>query len=202
MKTKALAVGLVGLVLTAACAPGEVDDSALDHYLCSREAVGDNYQELARGDFTPRDLAALSDSSGEREDELRDAGFERGKFVYYKSVLERPPFEPPFEVACQAMQFEGPEAAAAWVSALDGESAADALIIGRLPDGERRAGDAQVPEADARSFWVTAGGDDSRTTVTILVAAEGSYVRSLAFGTQAVLIDPPYEALAAMWNQR
>ncbi len=205
MTIRKLLIPLLGLcALFAACAPGAVSETELDEHLCSPEALGDDYQELVRGDFTPRDLAELADPHEGRERELRDAGLERGKFVYYKSVLEKPPFEPPLEVVCQAMEFESEEQAAAWIAGLTEEAAAEALLLGRFRG-----------DATARDSGPLNGSPDSPRTFTIVdqsvepplvmfsaLGANGRFVRVIASGGQRQFIDTKPDVLASLWEAR
>lgn len=209
MATKAsLLLSLVGATAAlAACAPGEVHDSELDNHLCSSETLGEgDYQELVRGNFTPRDLADLSDDASAREVAYRDAGMERGKFVYYKSVLPRPPFDPPLNIVCQAIEFETEEGARMWVEGLTADEALESLTLSSIAGADQRAHEETplLPQREPPLRYFTASGvsDDSETRVSYLVGAEGRFVRVVGVGTKARLTHGPSELLVQLWLNR
>lgn len=197
------------VALASACSPGEVSQSELDEHLCSHETVGDDFQELIRGNFTPRDLAGLAENSGEREDAYREAGMERGKFVYFKQTLPKPPFDPPINVVCQVIEFETNEDAKAWVDRLTADDALQAVSFGALPDDHRSAHSEDSARIDStfpplRYFVASGGSGEWRTTARYLIGAEGRFARLVSFGSRGTFVDDdvPIAFLRTLWLNR
>ena len=130
-RTLRLALAAVPLLLTAACSNQPAANSEIDDLLCTQEDLGPDYIELSRGEFTTADIAALA--PGANEHAYRDAGMQRGHFIFWKQVLSNPPFDPPMNVLCQAIEFETPDRAAAFASGLD-DSAPPWAGIAWLPE--------------------------------------------------------------------
>lgn len=173
------------LVALPACAPGEPSDSELDPYLCTQEDLGDEYQELTRGEFTPRDLANLADDADSRERDFRTAGMKGGQFVFFKQSLEKPPFEPPINVVCQVTEFESEEAAQKWVAALERESSIDTIAIAWIPEQRHRIRENDSLSGPARLFEVSAGTDAERLAAGIYSINLGHLVSTVAVGLTA-----------------
>lgn len=186
---------LPGLAWIAACAPGEVGTSELDQHLCAHETLGDEFQELVRGNFTPKDLADLSDDADRREGEYRQAGMKRGKFVYFKEVLPRPPFEPPITVVCQVIEFDTDDAAGQWLRGLDATDALESLAFGRVPREDIHEEETPPPtgfgtdSGQVRQFEAAGGAGDERTLAYYLVGSEGRFVRAVSVGRRGGFFD-------------
>lgn len=149
------AVIAAALLLGACSDASEEGDTSLDKYLCSSDDLTWEFQQQTSGSFSANDLGSLGDDTDERKAAYREAGLERGRFVFWKESLPRPPFDPPFNVVCQVLVFESDAQARAWVSGL----VADAAEIGAtgivwLPDGERTA--EEVDDSNGRTFRVVA----------------------------------------------
>ncbi len=174
--------------LIAACSSGHTKGAALDPFLCTQEDLGDGYQLLTDGSFSPGDLADLGPGPRDREREFREAGMLRGKFVLFNQVLPRPPFDPPVNVVCQVLEFVDGDEAQAFVTALKPDGTLTRSLIGSLP-GERlvvREG-AEETEGDPRKprefTLVASDGDHSQVTFVVLRSgATGRYVRTVAAG--------------------
>lgn len=147
---------LAGTLLLGACSDAsEEGDTSLDTYLCSLEDLGGDYQEQVSGSFSSTDLGGLEDGTEERKQAYRDAGLQRGRFIFWKEVLPKPPFDPPHNVVCQVLVFETNTEAQAWVADLEADSseiAASGIVW--LPDGERDA--EEVAANEGRAFHVIA----------------------------------------------
>jgi len=192
-------------VAASACAPGLQPSVELDGHLCAPETLGEDYQELIRGVFSPRDLADLSEDADARESEYRAAGMESGKFVYFKSVLPKPPFEPPVNVVCQAIEFEDATGAERYLASLDAADAHNALAFGAVPGEDVVTESRPSPLAgppDLRYFAAAGGTGEQRTTVSFLVGAEGRFVRLVAVGSRARLTEQPDDLLVSLWLNR
>lgn len=188
IRAAAAAVITAVTVLSAACT-GEPGESTLDRYLCNADDLGDGYQQLIAGDFSPRDLADLGPAADAHERDLVRAGMERGRFAFWKETLPRPPFEPPLNVLCQVLAFEDADAAAGWVAALEPDPSVIATsAIAWLPEDARGARELARPGggrgSPPRAFEVTAGSGDATTRVYFEFRAFGPYVVLVAAGKQ------------------
>ena len=171
-------------VALSACSTGEPEDDPIDRRLCTAEEVGIDFIELARGEFTPRDLADLSDDGDGRERVYEAAGMERGRFVYYKQALPRPPFEPPVDIVCQVIEFESPDQAADYADGLDSVyPAVQVAGIAWLPEDRHTVEDV---EPGIRRITI----DGVGRTVSVLVgfAAHDRYFTSVYVGSEG---EPP-----------
>jgi len=184
--------------LVAGCT-GEPGASELDQYLCPPEGAGAGYRELTRGDFTPADLAGLSADAEARERDYRAAGMENGKFVFYKQSLSKPPFNPPWTVVCQVIEFETATQAEAWVSTIDPAGAHSELAFGRLPD-ERLISSETPSFAGTRRFLASGGPESAPTSVTIVAGADHRFVRIVAVGVGSAVFGPVDGWLTALWD--
>lgn len=140
------------------------------------------------GEFTLRDLADRHPEPRRREADLRAAGALDGHLSYWAEVVERPPFDPPTEILCQAVRFESAAQATAFVAALGpGEVAATAMAW--LPGDDRTVEELSLDGADlwpgARAFRVVASDDAARVTLYAVVAANGRYVHTVMMGGRA-----------------
>ena len=176
------------------------DLASLDSYLCSRSALGGDFKELTRGNFTPRDLSGLRRAHGPATTTVGDTGFVRGAFVYYKSVLPKPPFDPPANVVCAVMEFQSTEDADAWVGALSPRTAASSIVLGMLPGEGFEAHAETVPNGvEASAFRVTSDGPAGRTNVLLVVGARERYVTSVAWGGEDAAV-VPLAAPLSLWQ--
>ena len=120
-KLPALLLTAAMLLAGTACSDDSASSAsakALDHQLCTSSDVGPDFREEAAGSFTPGNLADLASNSSARRDQLDAAGLKDGRFAYWKHLVADPPFPPPLEIVCQAMEFGSSEQAAAYVSGL------------------------------------------------------------------------------------
>ena len=183
MKTRlALAAGVLSVALAGCSDASESGDAALDRYLCEQSDLDGRFLQLVSGAFSRDDLGGLGLDPAARKREYRAAGMERGRFVFWKESLPRPPFDPPMNVVCQVLVFESPGQAADWVASLDAD-VADLAASGILwlPGGERVV-EELAPIAGARAFQVTAEEGPARVTLIATYAAEGNIVRSVFAG--------------------
>ena len=140
---------------------------------------------------------------------LIDAGMERGKFVYYKQALPKPPFDPPLNVVCQVIEFETEEGARAWVDGLTAEDALESIAFGALPVEERSAHSEEISRVDSsfsgvRYFVASGGSGEWRTTARYLVGAESRFARVVSFGSRGTFFDDdaPNSLLRQLWLNR
>ena len=176
------AVATAAIALTGCSDASESGDAALDRFLCEESDLGGAFLGLASGSFSQTDLGGLGRDPEARKLEYREAGMQRGRFIFWKERLPRPPFDPPVNVVCQVLVFETDAQAAAWVAGLDADSAdlaASGIIW--LPDGERLTEEA-APIAGTRSFRIAAQEGPARATLFATYVAEGSVVWSVFAG--------------------
>ncbi len=76
--TFALACSTILMVALTACSGGTTGDDEINQFLCTQNDVGPDYIELARGEFTPRDLADLTTDAGEGKERVRIERIESG----------------------------------------------------------------------------------------------------------------------------
>ena len=168
----------------SACAAGNTYGD-LKPQLCNQEDVGPDYRQLTDGDFSVRDLADLGPDADTREGELRQAGARHGRFVLFKQSLPKPPFEPPVNVVCQALQFDSTASAEAFVSNLrpDDSLATTAMIW--IPRGDRAfAAESASGDDSARSasFTIRAGSGEERMNAVYQAVAHGDVVLTIVVG--------------------
>lgn len=201
MKTRlALAAGVLSVALAGCSDASESGDAALDRYLCEQSDLDGRFLQLVSGAFSRDDLGGLGLDPAARKREYRAAGMERGRFVFWKESLPRPPFDPPMNVVCQVLVFESPEQAADWVASLDADAedlAASGILW--LPGG-RRLTEEIAPIADARAFWVTAEEGPARVTLIATYAAEGNIVRSVFAGDRDGRVTSDY--VRSIWDSQ
>jgi len=181
--TSAIAFALGLSVALASCSDAsEEGDTTLDRYLCTSEDLVTEFNQQVAGSFSATDLGSLGDGTEERKQAYREAGLERGRFVFWKELLPRPPFDPPVNVVCQVLVFGTPQQAMAWVANLE----ADADEIGAsgivwLPDGERSVEDLGSDET-GRTFRVVAEEGDARVSLWATYSVRGNLVLSVFAG--------------------
>ena len=152
------------LVFSACSDASEEGDTSLDKYLCARDDLTWEFQQQIAGSFSANDLGSLGDGTDERKRAYREAGLERGRFVFWKESLPKPPFDPPFNVVCQVLVFETAPQATAWVEGLLADSAEIAATgIVWLPDGERGATEIDDPNLVIGQLAEVAGRDARRS---------------------------------------
>jgi hypothetical protein len=183
VKTRlAFAAGVLSVAIAGCSDASESGDAALDRYLCEQSDLDGRFLQLVSGAFSRDDLGGLGLDPAARKREYRAAGMQRGRFVFWKESLPRPPFDPPMNVVCQVLVFESPEQAADWVASLDAD-AADLAASGILwlPGGERVT-EELAPIAGARAFSVAAEEGAARVMLIATYAADGAVVRSVFAG--------------------
>ena len=185
------------IAVAAGCATsGGGDTAQLKEQLCTEADLGGGYIEKTTGAITVQNLADLSDNTSARKKQLDDAGVEGGRFAYWEHTVPNPPFNPPMEVICQALQFHSADEAAAFVRNLkptDDDLASTAMTW--LPDGHRSVEElflsqagvfpgTQVPP-ERRAFKITASGDSLDFTIYATVEQDGAFVRTIYAGKNA-----------------
>ena len=198
-----LALALLMGVALGACTDAGGDD--LDEYLCQQADVGDDFQELTRGNFSPRDLADLGPDADARERGFQEAGMERGRFVFYKQSLPKPPFEPPVNVVCQVLEFSDPLAASQWVLDLSEDDIREGILVAWLP-GElsTAASDLTAPDSQAessRAYRVQGQSTAGTTHADVLIRARGNVVSLVAAGRTAEGLPEPESTEGAAIQQ-
>lgn len=199
MKTRlALAAGVLSVALAGCSDASESGDADLDRYLCEQSDLDGRFLQLVSGSFSRDDLGGLGLDPAARKREYRAAGMERGRFVFWKESLPKPPFDPPMNVVCQVLVFGSPQQAADWVASLDAD-AADLAASGILwlPSGERVTEEI-APIAGARAFKVTAEEGPARVTLVATYAAEGNIVRSVFAGDRDGRVTSDY--VRSIWE--
>jgi len=199
-------VALLGALLTA-CSSGVGNDDSVDTQLCTLEDLGGGYLEQARGDFDRDDLAGIAGAGKDgRVEVFGEAGLVKGRFVFWKQTLPKPPFEMPMNVLCQALVFESDEAAAEWVSGLTAD--ADLLaagLIGWLPEDSRGADERTFDATDlapgTRVFRLDAGSGDQRAMVLAMFEPVGELVRITATGGPGQAEDRALAVLDGVWTE-
>ena len=154
---------------------------------CSQSDAGESFLLQATGNYSARDLAAASERETERS--LREAGMLGGRFSYWRETVQRPPFEPPIELLCEALEFGSPEQAATFVrSRAEGPNPVpsinwprDRLSAGK---GEVRFAETTMPEgvAIAKRFAGTFEDGSARGKVEMLWLPLGRFVLVVSAG--------------------
>jgi hypothetical protein len=196
MKATSVASAFVALavVLTSAgCATESKADGALGRQVCIESDLGGSYIEKTSGDVSVDNLAALSDNPSAMRDRLTRAGLRGGRFAYWVHTVPKPPFDPPLEVVCQALEFRSDEQAAAFVHDL--QPTPDDLAstaIAWLAEGDRHVEEFVLSRAGAqpgtpvatgpRAFKITARGNDVDFTIYASVESDGRFVRTVYVG--------------------
>jgi hypothetical protein len=193
---------LIGAAVLVSSCGGDSKGEDLEPYLCTREDVGDEYQELARGNFSPRDLADLGPDPASRVREFEDAGMKRGRFAFFKQSLPRPPFEPPIDLLCQVIEFESEAAALAFVEEIEPEDSLATTAMAWIPGNEREFEEAGRPDSTPglRMFSIVAGSNETKIYAGMIVGAESNIIRTVAVGSNSA--DPDlYTVLQATWAE-
>jgi hypothetical protein len=188
-KLPALLIAAALLLTVAACGDDSASSTsaqALDRQLCMASDVGPDFREEAAGSFTPGNLADLASNSSARRKELEAAGLKDGRFAYWKHFVGDPPFPPPLEIVCQAMEFGSSEQAAAYVSGLHATPEDLATTaISWIPDENRTVNQVSLPpRSSGRGFQISAGGNSDHVDLFAVIVASGVYVRTVYAGKQ------------------
>lgn len=175
------------LPLASACSNGDAY-AELKPLLCTQDDVGPGYQQLTDGDLSVRDLADLGPDATARVRELQDAGAQHGRFILFKEALPRPPFEPPVNVVCQALQFESAEAAQAFVRGLRPDDSLSTTVMAWLPRSNRHfvampleAATPATGEVSAR-FAISGGSGEETMNAVYVASSEGAVVFTIVVG--------------------
>lgn len=187
-----LLLGVLAAFAVAAGCASEVggDTAALKQQLCTEADLGGGYIDKTSGDISVQNLADLASDSSARSKQLKSAGMVGGRFAYWVHTVPDPPFIPPLEVVCQALQFHSPTEAAAYVRNIKptpDDLASSGLTW--LADSHRKVeelffsqqGDGPV----RRTFKLTASGNDVDFTIYAEVMADGEFVRTVYVGQNA-----------------
>lgn len=194
MRLTKLSLAFAALALSAsaaACASDASGDSVLNHQVCTEADLGGSYIEKTVGDVSIGNLADLSSDSSARSRELTQAGMVEGRFAYWVHTVPNPPFDPPLEVVCQAIEFHSAQEATAFVH--DIKPTPDDLAsnaIAWLADDHRSVEELQRSGASTagpvrREFKVTATGNSLHVTIYATIEADGRFVRTIYVGKNA-----------------
>lgn len=173
--------------LLSACSNGDAY-AELKPLLCAQEDVGPDYQQLTDGDFSVKDLADLGPDASRRERELRDAGARHGRFVLFKQSLPKPPFHPPVNVVCQALQFGSPDEAQAFVRGLRADDSLGTTAMTWIPMDDRdfvvvNAAESPAPRGEAWArFVIRAGAGEEKMNAIYDATSSGSTVFTIVVG--------------------
>lgn len=191
MTTRALAAIVVAAAsfLSAACSNSGDTHSQLDPYLCTQTDLGETYQQLTDGSFSPGDLADLGPNARQREPQFHDAGMQRGKFVLFKEVLPKPPFDPQVNVVCQVLEFRTAASATEWLLALRADETIATSLVAWLPREtllvhESVHESTPLGSQTRREFTIIGSpGDHALATFVLLqTGANGRFVQTIAVG--------------------
>jgi hypothetical protein len=173
-------------LFASACASA-ASHADLDSSLCTSEDLGGGYQELTTGDFTPHDFAEFGSGDGPAV-----AGLQGGRFVVFKQVLPRPPFNPQINVVCGALEFSDESRAISYFHELKPETASiGPLLVGKISNIEgvdetalQDAHDPPLPEESVgRMFRLDLGADG---TTVVRVGVRGSVMWAVGAGGPGV----------------
>lgn len=188
---KAGLLAAAGLALMAACGSGGPAAVRIPpEFVCANSDLAGDYLLQTDGEVSARNLADLSSDAPRREAALKAAGLRGGRFTYWKQAVGRPPFDPPGEIVCQALEFATGEDAAGFVRDLQAnpEELATTAITW-LPAGGRVAEEVAVPAvpglpAAARAFRVAGTSAQASVEYYAVVAANGRLVQSAYVGAR------------------
>jgi hypothetical protein len=183
------------LLSAAACSADAGGSSGLKQQICTESDLGGSYIEKTSGGITIQNLADLSSDTSARAKQLKAAGMHDGRFAYWVHTVPKPPFDPPLEVVCQALEFGSPAQAQAFVRGLKptpDDLASTGMVW--LAKGHRTVEEIQLSRAGTqpgtpsaagpRAFKITASGDEVQFTIFASVVADGRYVRTVYVGKE------------------
>ena len=184
-----LGVGGAALLLTACSgspSAANASETALRSHVCTQADVGPDFRQENAGDFSPSNLAGLASDPAQRKRELESAGLTGGYFAYWKHNVSDPPFEPPLEIVCQALEFSNPEQAAAFVANL--RPTPEALVstaLAWIPESNRSVTEQPLDNAagtHARAFRLTASDTEQSVALEVVFQPSGRFVQSVYAG--------------------
>lgn len=183
---RAACAALAATLIATACAGGSADAPG-EALVCDASDVPATFVRQSGGEFTARDLADRHPDPPQREDDLRDAGLTGGYFSYWVERVDRPPFDPPAEILCQALIFADSIGARAFVDGIaPAPEAFAATIMGLLPGETRTIQELPLAEPglppSSRAFRVIAADDLVDVTLYALISSNGRYVQSVVMG--------------------
>ena len=158
--------------------------TGLESQVCLQQDVPADFHRQTSGDFTAQNLADLGPGPEQRLRQLAAAGVRGGHFAYWKQTVGSPPFDPPLDIICQALEFDSDAHATAFVRAIRPDPADLATTaLTWLPDGARTVFEEPATfSSAARAFAIRA--EDSQTSVDInaVVLPDGRFVRTVYLG--------------------
>lgn len=176
----------LALALVAACGSGEGASAGLGADItCTPEDLGAEYHLLTEGEVSVQNLAGLSDDARARQQQLQEAGLRGGRFSYWEEQVGRPPFAPPMQVLCQALEFESAEAAGRFLRELTDDPDELATTAMKWLPRERRAAEEITADAGkslpagARSFRITASGAGVDVEIYAVITPNGAYTQGV-----------------------
>jgi hypothetical protein len=191
----ALPLAALAIVLSgAACSADAGGSGALKEQICTESDLGGSYIEKTSGGITIQNLANLSSDAAARSKQLKAAGMHDGRFAYWIHTVPKPPFDPPLEVVCQALEFRSPAEAQAFVRGLQptpDDLASTGMVW--LAKGHRTVTTVEhmeqgvqpgTPLPAQQTFKITARGDQVDFTIYAVVEADGRYVRTVYVGKE------------------
>lgn len=187
-RSSLLAAAAFALCAASCDSPVEISSfqPPIDEVACQQEDVPPDFDWQTAGTFTRDDLAGVADDPDGRREELREAGVIAGYFSNWRQRINRPPFESPVDLTCQAIAFETADEAAAFVANLRPEpGGVVAAAVTWLPDGEQGAEELDAPAgapAGSRHFRVDARDGDVSVTVHAILQPNGPFVQAVFAG--------------------
>ena len=153
----------------------------LDRQVCTGEDVGPGFNHQTSGDFSLTNLAGMTlGHESERLAAFKKAGVVGGHFAFWKQVAGHPPFDPPFDVVCQVLEFDSDASAEGFVAG-DAGTLVSAMVA-MLPESYTTTEAAAAQPAGARAFSLVGESDTGRLSVGASALASGRYVRSVYVG--------------------
>lgn len=186
MNPRPTRLGLCALALTllaSGCLTGS-SDAPGEGLVCTAADVPPPFSRQSAGDFTPRDLADRHPDPPKRAASLRNAGMVAGYFSYWAERVDRPPFDPPAEILCQAIEFSDAASARAFVDAIVPTRAGlAATLMALLPEDVADVAEVAAPEdglpPGTRAFQLFASASTDDLALHVLVSPTGRYVHLL-----------------------
>lgn len=186
MSRRLLLLAAVTAAATVACVGGsDTRHDATRELICQTGDVPTDYLLQISGDFTSSEFADLAHFTEGDQATLREAGFVGGRFSYWKQLVSKPPFDPPVNILCEALEFSSEEGAARYVSALDPATYGEVPGLTWLPEGDREF--TAVPPTggvlSTRAFLVRATGSPTDVYMAWLVTPRGRFVLATFLGS-------------------
>jgi len=179
--SKALLVATLTLGAAVACSPASPDLSpSTERFVCGRDDVPERFLPLVSGDYTSKNLAELARRPEQREQLLQDAGLVGGAFSYWKEAVDDAARTRPANVLCEALEFETPEGARAYIRGIDPRRDGDLPGLAWLPSAPAVVSELDANEGSNRTL-VVEDPENGRRLVA-MYTAQGNHVIAVYVG--------------------